>query len=676
MTTIIRNVPSQDFYESKSRDRSSGIVESDDFESILPIMTKKEIQKTALEHSGYSTPSLNDQLYLHYKGYQKIENLEEYVNLKALWLDSNGLQKVENLGHLSSLRCLFLQRNLLHCIENVEGLTSLVQLDISENRITNLDGLDALPNLSSLNVSKNALSTANDIETLKKCKNITCVDFSYNHLCGEDVIVTLSQVPSVLSINMNGNPITSEVAHFRKKMIVANKRLRYLDRPIFDMERASCEAWSIGGRDAEYKAKTEWHDRRKQEEARGMESFRKWQMELKSQAISEKQAIDKFGPTPAQMAKQEERLLRTKERKEKAAQVAAREREIYRLRDLSETKVSTSLNRVNYLSNDIEMGKGIREDDKKGNDGLICHSSTNAETDYDKNVDEYSKSFEFKSVHDSDPSHESDQKKRNEIKNDDAFSKSDNIDHERSSDDLPMLCDESTFNQPSQGLVQNAYDGMKSCDSNDDSGGTFCSPKSKAVECRKESDNSPDKISTHSIVQDASCQDSDASKYKGNGGNKVDSPTQLESIDFQKSNSNQNFVNENADNLNTNCATDHTPLKESPTRPTTVLWTSQMDETLKELTAQHSLDFNNVANHMTQEYESVAFTVDDCRLRWCILVDSECATDTTCKPLKSFQSSVGDHQRASFDELMFGSPIVTVQPSSFPTMDDDSSEEE
>jgi dynein assembly factor 1 len=91
-------------------------------------MTKKEIQKAALEHSGYSTPSLNDQLYLHYKGYQKIENLEEYVNLKALWLDSNGLQKIENIGHLSSLRCLFLQRNLLQTIENVQGLTSLVQL--------------------------------------------------------------------------------------------------------------------------------------------------------------------------------------------------------------------------------------------------------------------------------------------------------------------------------------------------------------------------------------------------------------------------------------------------------------------------------------------------------------------------------------------------------------------
>lgn len=105
----------------------------------FPIMSKKEIRNAALEHSGYSTPALNDQLYLHYKGYQKIENLEEYINLKALWLDSNGLQKIENIDHLSSLRCLFLQRNLLSCIENVQGLESLVQLGTSMNRIMRMN---------------------------------------------------------------------------------------------------------------------------------------------------------------------------------------------------------------------------------------------------------------------------------------------------------------------------------------------------------------------------------------------------------------------------------------------------------------------------------------------------------------------------------------------------------
>ena len=100
-----------------------GLVDCNQISSYLPVMTKKEIRKIALEHSGYSTPALNDQLYLHYKGYQKIENLEDYCNLKALWLDSNGLEKIENLDKLTSLRCLFLQRNLTSLVQLGKSLT-------------------------------------------------------------------------------------------------------------------------------------------------------------------------------------------------------------------------------------------------------------------------------------------------------------------------------------------------------------------------------------------------------------------------------------------------------------------------------------------------------------------------------------------------------------------------
>ena len=35
----------------------------------IPIMSKSELQKVALEHGGYATPHLNDTLYLLFKGY-------------------------------------------------------------------------------------------------------------------------------------------------------------------------------------------------------------------------------------------------------------------------------------------------------------------------------------------------------------------------------------------------------------------------------------------------------------------------------------------------------------------------------------------------------------------------------------------------------------------------------
>jgi len=258
----------------------------------LPVMSREELLKVALENGGYSTPSLNDTLYLHYKGYRRIENLDQYDGLKSLWLHSNGFEKIENLSHLKELRCLFLQRNAFTRIENLKGLDVLVQLDLSENNIRVVEGLDHLSNLTTLNLSKNVFEDAASIQHLVECKNLSAVDLSHNKLAGKDVVACVAGIEKLTSLNMSGNPVCSKVAYFRKKMIVANKSLRYLDRPIFDNERATAEEWARAGPGAEQELKAKLLAKKQDKERNAMQEFRQWQESVRTATVNNNAEVD------------------------------------------------------------------------------------------------------------------------------------------------------------------------------------------------------------------------------------------------------------------------------------------------------------------------------------------------------------------------------------------------
>lgn len=282
----------QSYFNERERRRLDKKVK--DSGSAFPDMTPEEVKLSCLENNGYETPELNDKLYLHFRGFRKIENLDPYTGCKSIWLDSNGFDTIEGLGKLVELRCLYLGKNLISKISGLETLAQLTILDLSNNRLTRIENLSCCPNLQTVNVAYNSLATPDSISHFQECKALTNLDITNNRLeTNEAFIDTLKAIPALVTLSINGNEVT-KLPTFRKRLLGHMPKLGYLDRPVEEHERFYANAFMAGGAEAEAAAREQWKLMQQEKKQAEMEQQRRWQEEqrqLREQAKAEGRSL-------------------------------------------------------------------------------------------------------------------------------------------------------------------------------------------------------------------------------------------------------------------------------------------------------------------------------------------------------------------------------------------------
>merc|ERR1719379_3082438 len=102
------------------------------------------MEELVIKQNGKGEPQDRVSINLAYCGIAKMEHLESYGNIQALYLQSNQISQIEGLEALSNLQFLALHDNAIWQLEGMKGLNKLHFLDMRDNQLSRID-FDEVP---------------------------------------------------------------------------------------------------------------------------------------------------------------------------------------------------------------------------------------------------------------------------------------------------------------------------------------------------------------------------------------------------------------------------------------------------------------------------------------------------------------------------------------------------
>lgn len=239
-------------------------------------ITPNDIKESCIKNKLYTVPELNETLYLHYNGYQRIGSLEPYTNLTSLWLNNNLISTIEGLSTLKNLICLYLNDNGIEKIEGLDELVNLETLCLSNNFISKIENLSNLKKLHTLEIDHNNIKSAENIKGVLEAPSLVNLNLSRNKLETEDFLPIVSQLKSLSVLKMMGNPVARIMSQYRRKILYQMPQLTYLDEnPVNELEIRCSKAFMEGGREAEIKEREKYRQEKEDERIKNRKELRR-----------------------------------------------------------------------------------------------------------------------------------------------------------------------------------------------------------------------------------------------------------------------------------------------------------------------------------------------------------------------------------------------------------------